>query len=278
MVQMKLRRRVETHAVKIVQKRLENVIKTRPVRPFNSKPVRSEGEQDRKPPRTTHTQTKPRAELEKIATKGSMGEIIKTLENGHLEQAGGYREAAIVGLPEDIQNNLADRLYRKRKLQRALIKAVSYAVPIALISTLALAGVNSGAIGLVVLFSVIFKYVVPKLMKDISIKPGQIAGLLESGNKLAEDARQTIAKLSKEELSAWSPRSRTDTKNRVLMKPANEVELQGVNNNTWQELPRFNRFEGPPADGWITLDERYREQQAEAECLEATEQQTKRTR
>lgn len=265
--------------VKKAQAKLENVIKTRPGRHFNSKPLRLPGGQDKGPLRTAHTQTKPRAELEKIAAEGSMDEIIKTLENGHLEQAGGYREAAIVGLPEDIQSNLAERLYRKRTMQRALIKAVSYAVPVALISTLALAGVNSGAIGLVVVFSVIFRYVAPRLMKDISIKPGQIAGLLESGNKLAEDARQTITKLSKEELSAWSPRSRKDTKKGVLMKSANPVELQGVNNNTWQEeLPRFNRFEGPPADGWITWDEAYGEQQAEAECLEATEQQTKRTR
>jgi len=263
---MKMRRRLEIYMVNKVQAKLETVIKTRPPRPFNSKPVSYSGGQDRpllKAP--TQIQTKPRAELEKTAKEGSMREIIETLENGHIEKVVGYREAAVVGLPEDIQSNLAERLYRRRKLQRALIKAVSYAVPVALISTLALAGVNSGAIALAVLFSVIFRYVAPKIMKDIGIKNGQIAGLL-SGNRLAESARETIAKLSKEESSAWSPRSRTDARRRILMKSANR-----------DEFPRFDIWEGPPADGWFALDKANREQQAEAECLEADEQKTKRT-
>ncbi len=263
MVEMKFKRRVEAYVVDKVQRRLEKAVELKP-RQFNSKPLRDPGGQDRHLLKaSSQTHARPRAELEKIAAEGSMGEIVETLENCHIEKAGGYREAAVVGLPEDIQNNLAGRLYRKRRLQRSLIKAVSYAVPVALISALAIAGVNSGAIALAVLFSVIFRYVAPRLMKDIGIRNGQIAGLLKSDNKLAEGARETIARLSREESSAWEPGSRT----RILMKSANR-----------DEFPRFDTWEDPPGDGWFAWDKANREQQAEAECQEADEQKTRRTR
>jgi hypothetical protein len=251
---------------------------------FKSKPMRLQGGQDRI---SAHVQTKPRAELEKIVEEGSMDEIIQTLENSHLEQAGGYREAAIVGLPEDLQSDLADRLYRKRKVHRALIKAVSYTVPVALISTLVLAGVNSGAIGLAIVFSVIFRYVAPRLMRDIGIKNGQIAGLLESDNKLAEDAKGTLAKLAKEEMPGQGLFSMLlDFYVKELVSALVRLSENITRTNTRSNVavrstttPRFLRFSWPkgPSEVSVTApDEADREQQVEAECLETDEHGTGR--
>ncbi len=148
--------------------------------------------------------TMARYEVEEVIRRGDVGSLVRVLDKGTVEEAGDYRKAGVVELPEDLQEGLVSALYKKRRLQRVLSNLKIYGATIAGVSALIAGclahvsgGLSSGAMAMIGIFFLTLGHIA--LLKKGTDDRGwcwQKMLLLYNGRNWAEPSKELLEHLS----------------------------------------------------------------------------------
>lgn len=208
--------------------------------------------------------TMTREQAEHVMKKGSCAQILGVLESGRIETQGRYREAGqAVALPEDLQDGLARKAYRKRKLHKKLITGATFAGVIALAAGVAYL---SGGAFVAVLPTLVAAYYLARHIRFRTNKWIEATSAIKSNNVTSEKAMDTLYRMAREDSRYVEPMARVDVTSSLHTQgfyATRDLEVRKC-----KPLPN-KRFSTKVRVG--TLDEIIEQGQAEAEAQAAEE-------